>query len=95
MTRSVCSCVMDFSFCSWLDVLLLSAPAEVEDRVRVAADLLDLRYDLAVERRNIGPVNLHEVARGVPQVHLDGPVGQLPDGGVVPAVPNAEFLGPS
>src|SRR5215210_3100026 len=94
MTCSVCSCVMTSP--SVRGVTFYSAPGglQVEDRVRVAADLLDLRYDLAVERRNIGPVDLDEIARRVPQVHLDGPVGQLPDGGVASAVPHSKLPGP-
>src|ERR687890_1298677 len=94
ITCSVCCCVMDSpSVCG--SMFYYSAPRrlEVEDRVRIAADLLNLRYDLAVERRNIGPVDLDEVARRVPQIHLDGSVGQLPDGGVAPAVPNAKHCG--
>ena len=59
----------------------------------VAADLLYLRYDIAIERRNVGPVDLDEVARGIPQIHLDGPAGQLPDGRVAPSVPDAELFG--
>src|SRR5918998_3157305 len=94
MIRSVCSCVMDSpSVCG--SMFCRSAPRllEVEDGVGVAADLLDLRYDLAVERSHIGPVDLDQVARWVPQIHLDGPVRQFPDRGVVSAAPHAEFLG--
>ena len=43
--------------------------------------------------RDVGPVDLDEVARGIAQVHLDGPTGQLPDGRVAPPVPDAELLG--
>src|SRR5215211_2511091 len=93
MTCSVCSCVMTSP--SVRGVTFYSAPGglQIEHRVRIASDLLDLRYDLAVERRNIGPVDLDEVARRVTQVHLDGPVGQLPDGGVAPTIPHAKLLG--
>src|SRR5688572_10479480 len=61
MTRSVCSCVMDSpSVCGSMSCCSALRLPEVENRVRVAADLLDLRYDLAVERGRVGPVDLDE-----------------------------------
>src|SRR5918992_2247082 len=96
MIRSVCSCVMDSpSVCG--SMFCRSAPRllEVEDSVGVAADLLDLRYDLAVECSHVGPVDLDQVARRVPQVHLDGPVWQLPDGREASLVPHTKLPSPS
>src|SRR5918992_3485458 len=94
MTCSVCSCVMNSPpVCDSMFCYSASRRLEVEDSVRVAADLLDLRYDLAVQRSHVGPVDLDKVARRVPQIHLDSPVWQLPDCGVASAVPHAEFLG--
>src|SRR5215203_539935 len=76
-----------------LPVLCSLLRPEVEDGVRRAADLLDLRYDLAVEARHVGPVDFDEVACRIVQIHLDGPVGQLPDGRVTVSVPYTELLG--
>src|SRR5215218_7721960 len=91
MTCSVRSCVINSPLLRGL-MSYYSAPGrlEVEHRIFIAADLLDLRYDLAVERRHIGPVDLDEVARRIAQIHLDGTVWQLTDTRVTSAVPHPQ-----
>src|SRR5919107_3546637 len=51
---------------------------------RFGFDLMDLlRYHRAVERRSVRPVDLHHIARGVPQVHLHRPIRYLVEVGEV------------
>src|SRR5215203_3487917 len=95
-TRSPCGTQGNSSLCmAWSGRPRSEMICSVCSSVMGAADLLDLRYDLSVERSHVGPVDLDKVARRVTQIHLDSPVWQLPDCGVAPAVPDAQFPGPS